>query len=226
MLGRTQQEGTRAVVLSASANAKGQRRAVGDSAASVLTVSCSLELSNESARARPPRVVGLVEWGTDGHQCSALFDWVQGTVLQVACSSVRVIAELAETMVVNPEIPIDYPQEAVVRVGAVVGYMPASRVPLTYTQQLRLEDNGSGDGIGLVPVPTFARELRVYGANGAPAQCEWRAGANPNFQLGQVASPGPALSSQVDYKIPGVASHLFIRRTVGDLYNLVWSLAL
>lgn len=226
MLGRHEKEGTRAVILQASANTKGPRRAIGDSAASVLTVSCSLELANDSARARPPRVVGLVEWGTDGHQCAAHFDWVQGTVLQVACSSVRVIAELTETMVVDPDISIDYPEDAVVRVGAVVGYMPASRVPLTYTQQLRLADNGQGAGIGLVPVPPFARELRVYGPNQAPGQCEWRCGENPNYQLGQIYSPGPNLSSQVDYLVPGVASHLFIRRNDGDLYNLVWSLAL
>lgn len=219
MLGRLEKEGTRAVLLQASANAKGQRRAVGDSAASVLTVSCSLDSFNAAALARPPRVIGQIEWGTDGHQCTALFDWTQGAVVQVACASVRVIAELVPTMVVDDDVSPDFADEAVVRVGAVVGYMPSSRVPLTLTTQVRIDDAGEG----LIRVPAFASALTVVGPT--PLTLLWLAGDAPTLELGAVDVPANIRTSNL-YRVPGPASYLRVTGVADQLFNFVWSLAL
>jgi hypothetical protein len=52
-------------------------RAHGDAAASLLQISCTYRSGNAAATARPLQIRGQIDGGTDGHQCTAYFDWLK-----------------------------------------------------------------------------------------------------------------------------------------------------
>ena len=119
-------------------------------------------------------------------------------------------------MLVNPEVTPDYPSAAAVRVGAVVGYLPASRVPVTFTAQARIPE----DGAEIVAVPPFASGLSIVGPE--PTGMQWLAGNDTALQVAALAA-GPMRDL---YRVPGTATHLRIQGTAANLYNLIWTLSL
>jgi hypothetical protein len=197
-------------------------RAAGDSAASVLQVSCTYRGLNEAAAARPLQVRGEIAWGTDGHQCSAYFDWLNGTVLQVSASFCRITAEVVPNLSISDEVPTFDP-EALVEVGATIGYSGANRPPPTFTQQLRLEPDGETLQTGVVAIPRFARSLRWLGP--VLTEVQWAIGPGAGQAIAQVDPDG--LQTRWKYERPGPATHLqVIGNNTATLNALVWELAL
>lgn len=197
-------------------------RAAGDSAASVLQVSCSYRTLNEAAAARPLQIRGEIAWGTDGHQCSAFFDWLNGTVLQVSASFVRITAEVIPNLAGAEEEP-SFDTDALVEVGATIGYSGANRPSPTFTQQLRLEPDGVTPQSGVIAIPRFARSLRWLGP--VLSSVQWAIGPGAGQSIGQVDPDG--LQTRWRYERPGPATHLQVTgNDTATLNALVWELAL
>lgn len=198
-------------------------RAAGDSAASLVQVTCSYRGEGETNDARPLPVRGQIDWGTDGHQCTAYFDWLNGTVLQVAASFVRVTAEVVGNMAGSDEAPT-YSETAIATVGATIGYGSANRSPPTYTQQVRLEQEGMALPSAVIAIPRFARRLWWYGP--VPTSAAWAAGPSAALEFAQVDPL--SVNTRQPYERPGPATHL---RVVGNevaatLNTLCWELSL
>lgn len=204
----------RAILVETGATQKGSDRAKGDAAASSITITCTYEGLNEANQARPLQVRGLVEWGTDGHQAQARFDWLNGTTLHIAGSFVRVIAEIIDNQAAGEEEP-SHSAEALVRVGAFVGYFASSRLAPSLTTQVALAANT----LTSVEIPTFARALILYGPT--LSQAEWR--LSPTGVLGSIASP-PLPGER--YTRPGPATHVALQSPIAGLQTLVWELSL
>ncbi len=117
---------------------------IGDAYASAVTIACSLIGRGT--------VVGLVEWGTDGHSNSAHFDWLNGTTIHVAGASFTVSAELvpdgSETALAEG---LD------VTVGASIAYWSAGRQHPTRTIYAPAGITSAVE----VEIPAFASRLHV-----------------------------------------------------------------
>ena len=159
------------------------KRPLGDSLAYAMSITTSVVQENEVARLAPPRVVGTVKWGNDGHAQECDFDWHHGTVIHVAGASVEVSARLATNLQTG-----DLPAGLRTRVGAFVGYNPVSRCRPTLTlSQLSLATN---DAFFAIPACCCAVEVYRAAAPGTYT-LEWRdvaAGA----VLGTVIAASPA----------------------------------
>lgn len=118
----------------------------GDAYASACTIACSRDMQ------APGTVLGLIEWGTDGHSNSAYFDWLNGTCIHVAGSSFCLTAEL-----VPDRDAVAIAPGTTVTVGASIGYYAASRRPPTRTIYGPIAGPGAID----VEVPAFASVLHV-----------------------------------------------------------------
>lgn len=199
-------------------------RAHGDAAASLLQVSCTYRSGNAAATARPLQIRGQIDWGTDGHQCTAYFDWLNGTVLQVSASSVRVVAEVVPNMGSADLVPT-FDAAAIATVGATIGYGGANRPPPTFTQQLRLPATTLPTlPTSVVAIPLYARRLWWRGP--VLSSVQWAIGPGAGQTLGEVDPAG--LTTRQAYERPGPATHLQITGNGGPttLNGLVWELAL
>lgn len=200
-------------------------RAAGDAAASLLQISCTYRAGNAAATARPLQIRGQIDWGTDGHQCTAYFDWLNGTVIQVAASSVRVVAEVVGNMGSADLVPT-FDVAAIATIGATIGYGGANRPPPTLTQQLRLPATipPAAAPTSTVTIPLYARRLWWLGP--ALASVQWAIGPGVGQALGEVDPLG--LINRQPYERPGPATHLQVVGNGGatTLNNLVWELAL
>jgi len=235
-LGRHSKEGLRKVVVDASANMRADlagpeptgraiRRALspviktrqgqGDSMASALAVTCSYESANPQNDERPLQVRGVIEWGTDGHQCRAYFDWLNGTVVQVSAASVRVTAEVIPSLALGETVP-SFDANALVQVGGILGYWASSRRAPTYTQQVLL----SAGALSEVEIPPYARGLTITGA--LPTIARWALG--PALPLAAVDVSG--VSSRVLYQRPAPAMYLQLQNAAPELVTLIWELSL
>ncbi|HKY36463.1 MAG TPA: hypothetical protein VJN18_11020 [Polyangiaceae bacterium] len=208
-----------------SARGKGdlQGRADGDAAASLVQVSCTYESLNAQNADRPLYIRGTIAWGTDGHQCVAEFDWLNGTIVQVCGSSIKVSARIVGNLGATDEAPTFDPAAAV-RVGATIGYWASSRLAPTLTTQVRLAGAEPPDPNAQVAVaiPRFARRLWVVGPTLTALQ--WAIGPNLGQEIGAVDAP---VSSRQGYERPGVATHLVLTGgLVSTLTTLTWELAL
>jgi len=224
-LGRSEQLGDpvpageklRVILLQSGATGRNDNRALGDAAASSMTITCSYRSDNAANDARPLQVRGLVQWGTDGHQASAYFDWLNGTTLHIASSFVRVIAEVVDNLTAA-EVTPTHSAEAICTVGAFLGYFASSQLSPTLTEQVRLEE----DGTEIVEIPQFARELTVYGPQVDNAQ--WLLGPTLGLAFGAVDPAG--LASSQRYVRPGPATHVALQADLPGVRTLVWGLAL
>lgn len=200
-------------------------RAAGDSAASLVQVSCTYRGLNDQNAARPLQIRGEIAWGTDGHQCQAYFDWMNGTVIQVSASFVRVTAEVVPNLGSGDTVPT-FDTLALTEVGATIGYSGANRPPPTFTQQFRLAATGGGVTPEqlVVTIPRFARKLWWLGPD--LSDVRWAIGPGAGQTIAQVDPDG--LQQRTPYERPGPATHLQITgNTGGATYNaLVWELAL
>lgn len=199
------------------------RRALGDAAASLVQVTCTYRGEGETNSERPLPVRGQIDWGTDGHQSTAYFDWLNGTVLQVSASFVRVTAEVVGVMAQDEEEP-SYSDEAIVTVGATIGYGATNRPAPTLTQQVRLVAVDETPPEAFVAIPRFARRLWWLGA--VQPLVAWCIGPSDTLQIGQVDPL--SINTRQAYERPGPATHL---RVVGDfgpatVNTLVWELVL
>lgn len=199
-------------------------RAAGDSAASLLQVTCTRRSLNDADAARPLTIRGRIDWGTDGHQATAYFDWMNGTILQVAASYIKVSAEVVASLGSGDTEPT-FSTTALCEVGATVGYSGANRPPPTLTQQLRLVPDGGGVPQSVVvAIPRFARSLWWFGPD--LADVRWAIGPGVGQTIAQVDPDG--LQQRTPYMRPGPATHVQITGNSGAAtYNaLVWELAL
>lgn len=201
-----------------------ERRAPGDSAAALLQVTCSYRGTNEANAESPLVVRGQIDWGVDGHQCSAYFDWLNGTVIQVAASFVRVIAQVVPYFGGNDEEP-SFSETAICTVGATVGYDATVRPPPTFTQQVRmLQTDPPALPAAVLQIPRFARRLWWQGP--VPSSAQWAIGPTAAQSLGEVDPLG--ITQRQPYERPGGASHLLLTGSAGaaTLNALVWELVL
>jgi len=223
ILGGDSPQGTKATLLFASANAKGaSTRAVGDSAASAMCITTTYELLNDVAQASPPRVVGKLQWGTDGHQAECYFDWVNGTTIQVSASSCEVSCELVAVLDSLGNEILD--PDASIRVGAFVGYWESGRRAPTFTQQVKLDAPSEDDPspAAMLAIPRFARGLTLYGS---PAdQTQWAIGPQASLVIAPVDLSG--VKSGVNYLRPGAAQYLYLEGNTAPMLTAVWELAL
>lgn len=198
-------------------------RAAGDSLATLLQVTCTYAGANDANNTRPLAIRGRIDWGTDGHQAQAYFDWFNGTVLQVSASFVKVTAEVVPNYGSGDAAPT-YSDTAIVTVGATVGYAAANRPAPTLTQQLRLSATPPAAPTAVVAIPRFARRLWWLGP--ALTSAEWAMGPGALQLLGQVDPLG--VTTRQPYERPGFATHLQLTGNVGaaTLNHLVWELAL
>lgn len=199
-------------------------RAPGDAAASLVQITCTYRGENTDNAARPLTVRGQVDWGTDGHQSTAYFDWLNGAVVQVSGSFVRVTAEIVGVLSVEDTTPTFDP-DAVVTVGATIGYGGATRPPPTLTQQVRLVQDGVDPPQAVLTIPRFARRLWWLGP--APASVAWAAGPTAALELAQIDPL--TVSTRQAYERPGVATHVRITGNGGptpQLNTLTWELVL
>lgn len=222
-LGHREKEGLSQTLVYASAVGKGERRAPGDSLASAMAVTCSYRASNDEARARPPRVLGKIKWGTDGHQCTAYFDWMNGTVLQVTSSSIEVSCEIITSPTPDDLVGAIDP-EAKINVGAFLGYWPSSRKAPTLTDLVPMPaPTDDAPGFVYLLIPEFARAVTIYGV--PPEQAQWASGPNASaFQFAPVDTT--VIKSSVQYQRPGNATHLYLQSETQAFYTVVWELAL
>ena len=212
-------------------NVKGlDPRAEGDAAASLLQISCTYEGLNEANATRPLQVRGTIAWGTDGHQCVADFDWLNGTIVQVAASFVKVSARIVDNLAAAEVVPTHDPLAAV-RVGATVGYWGAAKLAATFTTQVRL-DSTAAPASAAIAIPRFARRLWI---NMQPPQtnllsaANWAIGPAAAQEVAQLDNFGPAaIQSRAPYERPGYATHLSLTGTLAQnvLVTLVWELDL
>lgn len=221
----TARQKNKAILLQAGAtqNLRGDdtQRAVGDAAASAMQISCTYRPDNDAALARPLQVRGLIQWGTDGHQAESYFDWLNGTVIQVSGSFVRVIAEIVDNLGAGESEPTHDP-DAQVTVGATLGYWNAARLAPTLTQQLRLVGADPGPA-AVVVIPRFAR--RLWWTGPVLTDVQWAIGPGAGMTLGAV-DPAGMLTRQ-GYERPGNATHLQITGNVTTTLNtLTWELVL
>lgn len=215
---------TRAILVETGATSKGKKRAEGDAAASMLTISCSYDGNNDANTQRPLQIRGLVEWGTDGHQLGARFDWLHGTAIHVAGSFVRVIAEIEDNAtaleVSEGQLVLTHNTQAIARVGAVVAYgSHGGRAP-TFTAQIALL---AGAPL-VIGIPTFANALTIYGP--ALTDAQWALAPSPAGAFAPVATPPAVPSSAIVYPRPGPATHLVLTSPADSMQTLVWGLAL
>jgi len=197
------------------------RRAEGDAAASLIQVTCTYAIRAAGAGTRPLSVRGKISWGTDGHAAEASFDWLNGTVIQVAASYVSVVAELVDTRAVGDEEASHDPL-AVVTVGALVGYWSGNRLPPTLTQQLFLPAEVPAAEAS-IEIPRFAR--RLWWTGPVPSSAVWALGPGAGQTIAQVDPAG--ITQTQGYERPGIATHLQIVGNAGaTLNNLVWELVL
>ncbi len=199
-------------------------RAAGDAAASILQVTCTYRGVNQANVTRPLTVRGRIDWGTDGHQSSAYFDWLNGTCVQVAGSFCQVVAEVVDVYAGADEAPT-HSTTAVVTVGATVAFGAANRPAPTYTQQLRmLQDAAPALPTATIAIPRFARKLWWLGPS--PTSLQWAAGPAVGLVLGEVDPLG--INTRQPYERPGPATHLYAVGSAGGatLNTLVWELVL
>lgn len=113
--------------------------------------------------ASDPSAHARVEWGVGGYQTFADIDFIQGVMLALQCSFLRVTA-------IYDGFPIGSPDGAAtpIRVGAFVGYEPhASAIPTqrTFRRSTALAAGGLQD----IQVPPYAGNVEVFRATaGAP----------------------------------------------------------
>lgn len=196
-------------------------RADGDAAASLVQVSCTYEGTNEANAARPLQVRGTIAWGTDGHQCVAEFDWLNGTIVQVSASFIKVSARIVPNQSATDEVPTFDP-EAAARVGATIGYWASSRLAPTFTQQVRLDGTVVPNPEAVIAIPRFARRLWILGPTLSSAQ--WAIGPSAGQEFALVDAP---VSSRQGYERPGAATHLVLTGgLIVTLTTLVWELCL
>lgn len=210
-------EKLRVILVQSGATAKGDNRAIGDALASSMTITCSYNSQNQANDERPLMIQGVVEWGTDGHQAHARFDWLNGTTVHVSSSFVRVVAEVIDNYA-NGEAAPSHDPEAVVTVGCFLGYYRASGFSPTLTQQALM----TADATTIVEIPAFARELTLYGAQVTSAQ--WLLGPASALAFGAVDSAGIATAQR--YVRPGPATHIALSGPLAGLRTLVWGLSL
>jgi hypothetical protein len=199
---------------------KGSQKPIGDSLASTMSLTCSIDtLAGPAAR-----VIGKVEWGNDGHATECLFDWVRGTVVQVCGAQATLSAELLPAEV-GPQAEID--PTTLVRVGAFVGYYPATKCVPTLTQYAAVP----AAGVVEFAIPNNACRVYVYRAT-VPAP------AAPDFTATWLTTGGAVLGAleaeafrgggAFGQPIPGASDRFAITNSVGPaaLFSIVWSLHL
>lgn len=207
----------RVVLVQSGATGHGDVRAYGDAASSSMTVTCSYRSQNAANDARPLQIQGVIEWGCDGHQCAARFDWHNGTTVHIGGSFVRVVAEVVDN-IANGETEPSHDPEAIVTVGAFLAYYRSAGESPTLTQQALLEAGVTS----VIEIPAFARSLTMYGPLLSSAQ--WLLGADPALAFAAVDPIG--LSSSNSYVRPGPATHIALASDLAGLRTLVWGLTL
>lgn len=198
-------------------------RAAGDSAASLVQVTCTYR-SDDATAERPLTVMGKISWGTDGHQAEAFFDWTNGTVVQVSASYVAVVAMVRDVMASADEEPT-HDEAQIVTVGALVGYWAANRAAPTFTQQVRMvQTDPPALPTASLAIPRFARRLWWLGP--VPTSAVWALGPGAGQTIGQIDPAG--LTQRQAYERPGIATHVQLTGNPGaaTLNNLVWELVL
>lgn len=209
-------EKLKVILLQSGATGRNDDRALGDAASQSITITCSYDSQNAENDDRPLMVQGVVDWGCDGHQCTARFDWLNGTTLHIAGSFVRVVAEVVDNRANDEEEP-SHNVEAIAQVGAFLGYYRASGLSPTLTQQALL----AVDATTVIEIPRFARELSLYGAQVTNAQ--WLLGPASALAFAPVDPLG--VGSAQRYVRPGPATHIALSGLAG-LRTLVWGLSL
>lgn len=202
-------------------------RAEGDAAASLVQVSCTYEGQNAENAERPLQVRGTIAWGTDGHQCSAEFDWNNGTILQVAASFVKVSARIVDNLTATDLVPT-HNADAAVQVGATIGYWASARLAPTLTQQGRLDGTVEAPVV-VFPIPRFARRLWI-GLSTPEAtfgDAQWALGAAAGQEFAVIDTVAN-ISSRTPYERPGPATHVVLTGTLGQVFltTLTWELVL
>lgn len=136
-----------------------------DQLAKYVTVSCDLspvipipeafvpQVPDLNAQYILPPVKGIVQWGNGGVICEAEFDFSNSTVISVAASSVRVVAELERQ---SPDEELRPP----VRVKAHVDYLP--RASHAAQRTILSPEIGPGETtVFPLAVPKYAKRVRV-----------------------------------------------------------------
>ena len=134
-----------------------------DALASEVTITCGVRPSSSPGGALlqqfpadtifAPAVRGIVEWGNDGVETIAEFDFLAGTVLSLSAGSLRVKAQLEADTVID---------EAFVRPNVVahLGYYPRGGQNAQRTRATAaLAENESEQ----IAIPPFARSVQVVG---------------------------------------------------------------
>jgi hypothetical protein len=128
-----------------------------DSLAISTTIACHVEQQSTNNPNDRPSVVGHLQWGTDGSNHNAEFDFCNGVQLCVAGSYVELSAAIDTDAPGNGDPAADPPTFHPVKVFGSIGYIPPSpRVPVR-TRYLAFP----GAGNAMVTVPAFARDFVV-----------------------------------------------------------------
>jgi hypothetical protein len=131
-----------------------------DQLATQTTITCSLESAagsraDNASASDLPEVLGVIHWGTDGAAHTAEFDWLRGTVLTVAASSIRV----------DVQIEHDPAELGSVLARASIGYMPRPGRGPQRTFGATLDPAA----LALYPIPAFAARVIALRAAADPA---------------------------------------------------------
>lgn len=205
VLGQGQPQGLKVRLIDASMHL------FGDSLAQSMTVTCGLSPDDRASASRAHRVEGILEWGTQGVQQTARFDWVNGTVVRLVSASVQLTAELL------PPLTEETPgTEAIAKVLAHVGYgTPVSGRGATLTRR--------GVSVGLAGVsfvvPSFANAVSLFFSG--TCTLTW-------FTRGGASLTGPfTVTPSESYPVPNSAYSLLATPSIdGGTILCIWALTI
>ncbi len=128
-----------------------------DSLAVSTTIACHVEQQSTGTPSDRPSIVGFLNWGTDGTQHEAEFDFINGVQLCVAGSYVQLTAAIDTAAPGNGDPTANPPTFHPVKVFGSIGYIPPS--PRTPVRTRYLAFPGAGNAV--ITVPPFARDFVV-----------------------------------------------------------------
>lgn len=126
-----------------------------DSLSAMVTIALSVSRTGNISAGETndtPPVVAVVDFGVEGHRMSLECDFVNGTLLSIPASSLRVSARI--------DLPSDEDDFNVVLAGAILGYFPhgGRGAQRTITSELTAVA-GNPANIATFPIPAFARDV-------------------------------------------------------------------
>lgn len=196
-----------------------------DELATMVTIAFNLKRLGPTTAATVndvPPIVAHVSWGVDGARMDVDVDVVNGTMIALPASSLRVDVEI--------DLPADAADFGSVQVGAVMGYMPRGQHDAQRTLSAELaaaEDPPVASGTALIAVPEFAKNVTFLIEPTATFQLEQLADSAGALVLSTIAAVAPAVPPTVVFPLSNRTRYLRLTNTGGAdvLVSAVFGLA-